>query len=202
MIVHNVEQRTQEWLDLRLGKITSTTFKKVVGKDWKKYIYSLIADEALGYAEENDFLSPAMEWGLSNEPFAAEEYEKQTGFQLLSAGFIQPDTIPYIGLSPDRYYMDGERIIGIEFKCPDTKKHIEIIHTNTIPSEWENQVHFWFLMDENIVQVDFVSFDPRFTKRPLHVIPTIRPDVDVRGYSEKLAIFRSEWERVRKEVAV
>lgn len=206
MKIHNIEQGTPEWHELRCGKITGTSMKKVLSTTPKKLAYQLIGQTETGYVAEDEYLSPAMIWGREMEPLARMAYQFYIGQEVKEAGFLQPDNIDWFGLSPDGYIETEQGIIGLEIKAPNTERHIEIIHTNKIPTDaqanWRPQVMSWFLLSDRVIAVDFVSFDERFKAKKMHIIRINRNDVldEIEEMRTKLAKFRSIWLEIHQDV--
>jgi len=206
MIVHNIEQGTPEWHELRCGKITGTSMKKVLSTTPKKLAYQLVAQTETGYVAEDEYLSPAMIWGREMEPLARMAYGFFVNAEIKEAGFLQPDQIDWFGLSPDGWHETQDGIIGLEIKAPNTERHVEIIYTNKIPTDsqanWRPQVMSWFLLDERVIAVDFVSFDERFKAKKMHVIRVNRADVldEIEEMRIKLHKFRETWLAINNAV--
>ena len=175
MIIHNVEQGSYEWHQLRTGKVTSTRLKRVLGSSNMDLIDELIAEIETGYMEDADaFVSEAMQRGTDLEPIAIKAYEELKGYKTEVVGFMQSEEYPLFGVSADRLVPDLKG--AVEVKCPDTKKHIRHIRQNRVNADYEAQVISYFIVDPTIEWVDFVSFDPRLTRKPLHIIRVNRAD--------------------------
>ena len=205
MIISEVEQKSPEWLQERLGKITGTLSKKVHGREWKNLIYHMIDDEVNGYIENFGFESDDMAWGNMQEPFARAERERILGVKIQEAGLLINETHDWIAISPDGFYEDEKGIVYEEFKCPTTAKHIEVLDTKVIPSKkdyWEAQCFHAFQIDPRIYRVNFTSFDPRFLPNPIFTISLFRKDHEERIQKEfiKLLEFRQAWREISERV--
>lgn len=201
MVIHNVEQRSQEWHELRRAKVTGTKFKSLLAKNPIELVYELIAEAATGIEDDEDgYVSAAMLWGAEMEPLACLAYEGITGRKIQHAGFISHDEFDWFGLSPDGYVEceDGS-IIGIEIKAPNTKRHVKTIVENKIPTDakanWRPQCMMWFLLDDKVKQVDFVCYDERYTDKKCHIISVMREDVisELKEMELKVFAFRQLW---------
>lgn len=201
MVIHNVEQRSIKWHELRRAKITGTKLKHVLSKTSIELIYELIAEAATGVEDDEDgYVSNAMLWGAEMEPLACLAYEGITKRKVNHAGFISHDEADWFGLSPDGYVEceDGS-IIGIEIKAPNTKRHVKTIVENKIPTDskanWRPQCMMWFLLDEKVKQVDFVCYDERYTDKKCHIISVMREDVkdEISEMHSKVTAFRKLW---------
>ena len=184
MITHNIEQGTPEWKRLRLGKITGTRVKDLMAKDNLKLVDTLIAERVSDEIEEDGFINAAMQRGIDYEPVARKEYEKKTGRKVDQFGFITSSEFEWLGYSPDGL-IDGK--IGLEIKCPSTAAHVMYIRMNCLPNEYKYQIFTAFLVCPDMIEMDFVSWDSRFTIKPIHIITIKRQDI-----AEEIASVRVE----------
>lgn len=162
MIIHNLEQGSEAWKQIRVGKITASRFADVLAngkagapsKTRQSYLYEL-ASEIITNQAADSFTSPAMEHGTLCEPLARIEYEEREGLPVEQIGFVQYNDM--IGCSPDGCV--GENGL-IEIKCPKTSTQIQRVLDGVFPSEYQAQVQgqLW-VCDRQ--WCDFVSFDPR-----------------------------------------
>jgi dolichol-phosphate mannosyltransferase len=82
MIFHNIEQRSEAWHDIRLGRITGTCFKSLVAKDSTAAYQDLITDiacEIITGRAEDSYTNEIMQHGIDTEPIARKEYENIFG---------------------------------------------------------------------------------------------------------------------------
>ena len=144
MIIHNIEQQSEAWHQIRCGKVTGTRFKALVAGEstatYKDLVTNIACEIITGKAEET-YSNAIMEHGLEMEPIARTEYERLFDTEVKTAGFISPDEDhkyhDWIGISPDGLIPD-EGIL--EIKCPLMRTHLEYIETNRLPSEYRYQV--------------------------------------------------------------
>lgn len=161
-IIYDIEQGTDEWLQLRLGKLTASRFKDVLAKGRgnalsktrQSYMYQLAAEILTGEPVES-FKSSAMEWGNECEPRARAAYELKHDIDTTQCAFVEHSD--RIGVSPDG--LVGDKGL-LEIKCPSTVTQIQRYLDGTFPSEYKAQVQgqIWVCERE---WCDFVSFDPR-----------------------------------------
>lgn len=206
MQIHNVEQGTIEWLQLRLGKITGTRLKSVMGSKTVQQglIYELVAEQLTGQAEEL-FTTGPMRWGTEHEGDAVVAYEKRTGVRTEKVGFCISDDFSYLGLSPDRLIKKGKKYVkGVEVKAPTTKTVIKYMLDGGVPDEYRWQVVNYFLVCKTLQEVDFIIYDPRILRpeKQLTVITVKRKDVeqDIKRAALQLELFRTEWKKVYEAV--
>ena len=100
MIIHNCEQRSSIWFNLRLGKITGSNAHKLTTPiKFKTYYYELLAETITRNIKEGH-VTEEMQWGIDNEPFAAEWYQERTETKVTICGFIEHEKNIF-GCSPD-----------------------------------------------------------------------------------------------------
>jgi len=199
MIIHDVEQGSYEWHQIRLGKITSTRLKKVLSKDNLSLVDELIAEEETGLSDDDGFVSEDMQRGIDLEPLAIKEYESMTGNTVTRYGILQSEELPILCQSPDGYVgTDG----AIEVKCPRTKTHVKYIRQGKIPNDYKEQVWCYFMVNPNLKWLDFISYDPRLVKKPIWVLRVNREDVqdDIIGAWMMLQAFNEKYIRLKEEL--
>ena len=155
-------QRTDAWMQQRLGKVTASRVADVLAKiktgesaSRKNYKMELVV-QRLTNKQGESFTNAAMEWGTEQEPFARMAYEAHTGTFVKEEGFIDHPTIEGFGCSPDGIVGEGL----IEIKCPNTANHIETVLENKAPSKYIPQMQCQMACT-GAKWCDFVSFDPR-----------------------------------------
>jgi hypothetical protein len=74
MVEVNVEQRTPEWIEYRLGKITGTRLKEVLRSDNLPLVYEMIAEVVSKQIEEIP-VNRAMQRGVDLEPVVRQLYQ-------------------------------------------------------------------------------------------------------------------------------
>ena len=154
-------QGTQDWLDIRLGRVTASRIADVIAKtksgystSRKNYMDELVK-ERFGVRPE-PFTNAAMQWGTEQEPFARMEYEAKSGNLVLEVGFVHHPTIEMAGASPDGIIGKGL----LEIKCPNTSTHFDYLIADEVPAKYIPQLA-WQLSCTGCYWVDFVSYDSR-----------------------------------------
>ncbi len=164
IIIHNVEQGSPEWFNLRVGMVTASKFASIIkngrGNAPSECKLTLIDDlttEIIINQKLETAQTFAMKQGVEREPLARMAYETQTQSKVKQVGLIQISD-KYIGCSPDGLIGDDG---GLELKCPEAKKHFKILKTGVIPNEWLIQVqgNLWV---SNREWWDFGSYNPEF----------------------------------------
>jgi putative phage-type endonuclease len=162
-IIETCEQGSDEWLQMRLGKVTASRVADVIKKGRgssvsqtaKSYMAELIAEVLTGESKpffEND----AMKWGTETEPQARSTYEVNNGFVTVKeVAFVEHNE--FIGISPDG--LVGEDGL-LEVKCPNTTTQIKRALSDDYSSDYKAQIQMQLWVTER-KWCDFVSFDPR-----------------------------------------
>lgn len=203
MIIHECEQGSKEWYQLRHAKVTGTTFGKIFGADDLKVVDRLIAETVSDEIEETGYKSEEMQRGDEYEPLVRKEYEKQRAHKVDVFGFISSERFPWMGYSPDGIIKVGEVYRkAIEIKCPDTKTHVRYIRMDKVPNEYKHQVLLIFLVCPTIEEVTFISYDPRFYKRPYWSISVARCEMidEIKAAESKATSFREKFEKYYEQV--
>jgi len=199
MIIHNCDQGTHEWLQLRLGKITGTRLKKMLAKDNLALLDELIAEEETGLSDDDDFVSEEMQRGIDLEPLAIQEYSNITGHVVDHPCLIQSSEWPILMMSPDGYIGTTG---AVEIKCPKTKTHVKYIRQGKIPNDYKEQIWAYFMVNPDLQWLDFVSYDPRLTKKPIWILHITRDQVqdDVSDALWQLGSFLTKLDNYRNEI--
>ncbi len=105
MVFHDVEQNSEIWFDLRLGKATASKFGcfmandgKAFGDPAKDYALQLALELATGKKAEFSFSNEHTERGHEQEPIARMLYEEENFVTVTNGGFFDWDDY---GESPD-----------------------------------------------------------------------------------------------------
>lgn len=129
MLIHEVEQRSDEWYALRAGKPTASEFSKIItskgdpSKSAAKYAMTLAGEIYAGKSLDAWEGNSHTERGRELEGEAISHYEFTRGVTVNTVGFITDDKNQY-GCSPDGLINDDGMI---EVKCLKAENHIEAI---------------------------------------------------------------------------
>lgn len=176
MIIHNVEQGTPEWRELRKFKMTASNAQAIgnVGKGLETYILDMLA-ESFSNGDEEQYTNPHMERGNELEDQARKIYQLETGRRVEQVGFVEYSQ--YAGCSPDG--LIGEEG-GLEIKCPANKKYFRVMLNGLKDVEmsyiWQVQMNMLITGRE---WWDLVYYNPNF-KKPMLVF-RITPDENMRS---------------------
>jgi putative phage-type endonuclease len=171
-----MEQRSEEWFQARLGKVTASRVADVLAKiksgesaSRRNYKIQLVSERLTGEKQET-YVNQAMQDGIDREFYAREKYVQQFG-EVEEVGFIQHPTLE-AGASPDGLVgTDGI----IEIKCPMGSTHTETLMTQDIPSKYVTQVQFQLLVTGR-KWCDFVSYNPMFPEHLQVFVKRIEAD--------------------------
>lgn len=158
-----MQQRTEQWHQSRLGKVTASRVSDVLARtksgystSRKNYLCELLCERLTGNREEK-YSNTAMQRGIDLEAKARAIYEIETGRMAEEVGLIDHPTIPMSGASPDGL-IDQDGLI--EIKCPNTATHIEFLQNKKPKHEYLLQMQ-WQLACTNRQWCDFISYDDR-----------------------------------------
>ena len=158
------EQRSPQWVRSRIGCLTASRMaaaldRKKDGTDSaarRDLKFAILAERLTDLASEG-YVTPAMAWGIEQEPVAKEAYETATGAMLDEIGFCLHPSIEFFGASPDALHHDGGLV---EIKCPTTTTHIAWMLAGEVPQQHRPQMLAQLAVTGR-EWCEFVSFDPR-----------------------------------------
>lgn len=118
-ILHEVEQGSEDWLNIRKGKITGSKIGEIVGHaNYSNKSFEELADEIIGIKKTifDDESKKRMEKGNHFEPKVREFMKKELKKDIKEIGFVEWKKDPRFGAS-----LDGviDEKTGIEIKCPN-----------------------------------------------------------------------------------
>jgi putative phage-type endonuclease len=158
-----MDQRTLEWHEARLGRVTASRVADVVAKtktgysaSRANYMAELICERLTGM-QGASYSNAAMAWGTETEPMARAAYEGAVGSLVIETGFVPHANLEMSGASPDGLVGDDGLV---EIKCPMTATHIETLLGQSVPAKYVTQMQ-WQMACTGRKWCDFVSFDPR-----------------------------------------
>jgi putative phage-type endonuclease len=190
-----IEQRSNEWFAVRLGKVTASRVADLMAKTKSgystsrdNYMAQLVVERITGEKAES-FTNSAMQWGTDQEPFARAAYEAATGVLVDELGFAIHPTIDGAGASPDGLVGDDGLV---EIKCPNTGTMIETLLSGAIPAKYVTQMQFQMACTGR-AWCDFASFDPRMpAKAQLFVKRLYRDDDYIAEMEAEIVKFLAE----------
>ena len=192
-----IEQGTEAWHQLRLGKVTASRVADILAQtrtgpsaSRQNYLIELALQRSTGTIEPS-YTNAAMEWGTQTEPQARVAYEVETGNFVDQVAFIDHPTIANFGCSPDGLIGDDGLI---EIKCPNSATHWEYFKAKKPPQKYVTQIQTQLCVTGR-KWCDFVSFDPRMPSRSqLLIVRVDRDETFIAEIEEKVKQFLSEVE--------
>ncbi|KAJ0493575.1 putative restriction endonuclease type II, exonuclease, phage-type/RecB, YqaJ viral recombinase [Helianthus annuus] len=124
-------QRSEEWFALRKDKLTTSAFSTALGF-WKGKRRYELWHEKVFVSDMESMIIPeairAMEWGVTNESKAIENYKSITGREVSLLGFAthSESKFDWIGASPDGLLGRDPNLGILEVKCPFNKGKPEL----------------------------------------------------------------------------
>lgn len=143
-VFHDVEQNTDEWMNLRLGKATASQFGtfmanygKAFGEPAQRYALQIALERLTGKKAEHSFTNEHMERGHEQEPVAKMLYEEERFCTVLNGGFY--DCGQY-GDSPDGRIVTGNSLGLLEVKSVIASTHYANIQRGTYDPAYKWQL--------------------------------------------------------------
>lgn len=185
MIHHAIDQNSEEWDALRLGKFTASTFSDLfmakTTAGYKKAIIKVAYERVTGESEDS-YSNKWMQRGHEKEPFAVENYEMLTFNTCEPAGFFEYDE--FTGASPDRKIIGFNG--GCEFKCPSFQIYNEYLETGKLPKDY-----YWQIIGQLLCTgwdfIDYMPYSNPKLKQILIRIERSQHESDIAVLKAKLA---------------
>jgi hypothetical protein len=188
-----VPQQSIEWWKLKVGKVSGTRFGKIISGKKNRLIYELMNEVISGKCEQDEYLSDEMQYGVDNEDIALEMYSQQTGVKIYKVGAIMSDICEISMASPDALSTDNT--IAQEVKCTmHGYIHIQRIFEGP-ESTYLPQIINYFVVDDIIEHVDFISYCGFREERPLYHKRFSRSD-----FTDKIELGRKKLFDIQEEL--
>ena len=189
-------QRTDDWYQDRLGKVTASNVYKVLskGETRKTYMYELLAERLNG--KQDSFTNEHMLRGIELEPEAKAAYSIETGVFIDDVGFVEHPSIPNFGASPDGLVgNDGL----IETKCPKLTTHLKTISDEKIKSEYLYQMQTQMACTGR-KWCDFVSYYPALGENSLFIKRIEADQVMIAEIEQAVIKFLNELDALERRI--
>lgn len=174
---HNdITQGSDEWLTIRLGKMTASLMSKLItptgkvasNKDSRAIVYEKLGERLTGDLTDS-FQSYHMERGNIFEPFARDLYSSERA-PVTECGFVTREFDGFtLGYSPDGLVGDDGLI---EIKCPTQYKHIKEMCEGLDPKDAMMQIQTGLLVTDR-EWCDFISHYNGMHQRIVRVTPNL-----------------------------
>ena len=194
-MIEMMDQGSEEWFTIRIGKVTASRVADVIAKtktgysaSRDNYMAQLVCERLTGQKGES-FTNAAMQHGTDTEPLARAAYEALKDVLVDEVGFVPHPTIEMAGASPDGLVGDDGLL---EIKCPNTATHIDTLLSQTVPGKYNTQMQFQMACTGR-KWCDFVSFDNRLPEElQLFVTRVPRDEVFIRLIESEIVQFIAE----------
>ena len=189
-MIHQIEQNTDEWFQLRMGKITASNFGTIMANYGKAFgnpalQYAMrVAIEGKTNRSIETFKNEWMERGIEMEQEARDTYSDMTFTEVLPGGFAERDGF---GASSDGLAGEGM----IEIKCPKYSTHFEQIIKGGYDTsyQWQIRGQMWLY---NRPWCDFVSYCPDFpVDKQLYIFRVERDQEEEERMIDRLNLFKN-----------
>lgn len=173
---YSIEQGTDEWLRLRLGRYTGTDAALFLaeGKNPEKLGAGLIesftrkAAEKITGVIEDGYKSYAMKQGNEREDLAFEHYSLMYFEEMEKCGFVSRGE--FLGYSPDAFIIDGDFLA--EIKCPQPAEYLRLwqaVKNMQNPIQAIGKAHFaqmqWGMWITGKPGCKYIFFNPEFSDK-------------------------------------
>jgi putative phage-type endonuclease len=194
-MIEMMDQGTEEWFTIRIGKVTASRVADVIAKtktgysaSRDNYMAQLVCERLTGQKGES-FTNAAMQHGTDTEPLARAAYEALRDVLVDEVGFVPHPSIIMAGASPDG--LVGEDGL-LEIKCPNTATHIETLLSQSVPGKYNTQMQFQMACTGR-QWCDFVSFDNRLPEELQLFVKRVPRDNDfIKQMEDEVVKFLNE----------
>lgn len=180
---HDVQQNTEEWLALRIGKLGGSSisevmanFGKAFGHPAQRLAVNLAIEQITGIRQVEGFKNAHTDRGHEQEPIARALYEREYFCTVTNGGYFDSG---FVGVSPDGL-VDSDGIIEIK----------SVVATTQLATKERGRIDpaYWWQVHLNLQQsgrdwIDYVSFCSDFPE------------------GKRLLVFRRHKEECEKEFA-
>lgn len=148
IILKDLEQGSQEWLDEKLGKPSASHAKEILTITGKKsasregYLYTL-ADEIVSGVREESYKNQYMDVGNEREDESRSCFEVIQGVNVDQVGVIYPDEDRKYLCSPDGI-VNNE--FGVELKNVKGSTQVKYLLKGKVPTEYAPQIQMSLLV--------------------------------------------------------
>jgi putative phage-type endonuclease len=196
MIYKDIEQGSEAWLRIRLGKVTASRVADVMAKTKTgisasrgNYLIELALQRVTRVIEAS-YTNDAMQWGTEHEQTARTAFEVAHNVFVDQVAFVDHPTIKDFGCSPDGIIGDSL----LELKCPYQSAVHWSYFKDGCPSKYYTQIQAQ-MSCTGAKSVWFVSFDPRMPARSqLYIEEVLREEDFIEKLESEVKQFLNEVE--------
>ena len=198
------EQRTDEWFEIRCGKITGSNIGKVMAylkrggetKERWNYKVDLLCEQTTGVPIKH-YVSPYMLRGVEDEPKAIREYERRTGDLVQPVGFVFHPSIEMAGCSPDGLLGD-DGILSV--KNLEPSNHVAAILDGTVPDEYYDQLQFELNCTERQYGIYLLHCEDQVARYRQFTIRVPRDEGRIAEIDDGVRLFLAEIKALKAEL--
>ena len=196
LIYREVEQGSDAWLRIGLGKCTASRVADVMAKTKTgvsasrgNYLIELALQRVTGVIEPS-YKNDAMQWGTDNEQTARTAFEVAHNVFVDQVAFVDHPTIKDFGCSPDGVIGDSL----LELKCPYQSAIHWSYFKDGCPSKYYTQIQAQ-MSCTGAKSVWFVSYDGRMPPRSqLYIEEVMREEEFIKKLEDEVKQFLNEVE--------
>lgn len=195
MTMIDIEQRSDQWKQIRCGKVTASRIADLMARTKSgpsasraNYLAELLVERLTGVPTEG-YTNAAMQRGTDLEPVAREAYELSREMWVSEIGFVVHPRINDSGASPDGLCAaDGL----VEIKCMGGANHLDVLLRGEIPDKYIKQMQWQMACCER-AWCDFAAFHPGFpSDMQLFVKRVPRDDALIAEMEREVSAFLAE----------
>lgn len=193
-MIHRIDQNTDEWMELRMGKITASNFATIMANDGKAFgkpaitYAQKVAIESYTHRSIESYTNEWMERGKEQEDAARDAYKAHMFVDVHPGDFAEDETGTY-GASSDGQVEGGGLI---EIKCVKYNTHFERLLKGSYDTSYRWQIlgNLWLYDQE---WCDFVSYCSDFpVSKQLYVFRVFRDRAVEAGMISRLTDFANQ----------
>ena len=191
----NIEQGSQEWYEIRYGRLTASDFHIFMGNSSTRtnLIWKKAAERITNTASDScKYSNYHIERGNEQEPIARDMYEVISGNDVKVTGFIVSDDT--VGCSPDGLVGDDGLI---EIKCKDTHTHLKAVVKNYIEPTHFTQMQFSMYVTGR-KWCDYVLYNENYDN-PLHIVRVDKDNEYISKIQEQIERANNEIDKIIKQ---
>lgn len=221
MQILDLQQGSQEWLDMRKTHIGASEISCIAGTNQYRSAYDLWLEKT--GKKEPVKANEAMQHGTKNEPLARKKLEEITEFDFSYTPVLTHDEHDFMLCSLDGY--DKKKKVIAEIKSPFTRKLLNDTIDGNIPAmyidqmQWQMMIteidtcYFFVYINDDTYYLSIVKADKKRQKELFetalifwneNVLKDIAPEKDISeyeySYDEKLVEATNKLKEFRKEV--
>lgn len=190
IIYEKMNQRSESWLNIRIGKLTASQASRIYarGRGLESLCQELANEKRTGKKIKKT-ITPAMERGIILEEPARKMFEARKGIKVKEVGFVEEDE--FCGCSPDGLIGDDS---GIEIKCPQANTYKKYLNDKKIDPRYYAQMQMNMLLTGRSSWW-YVVYNPDFT--PKMIVREVKAD---KKYQQELRVGIEEGKARIKEL--